>query len=73
MSTQALTLVQKAVKGNAAPKPAKRVLKQRDTDEAATRAMKDHFPKFSALDTDVRLVNGATLRERLSRPFVTAV
>ena len=67
MSGQQLTLMQRALEGNESSKPSRRVLKQRDTDEAASRVIKDRFPKSTALDAAICLVNGVTLLQQLSK------
>ena len=59
--------MQSAPKSNAVAKVARRVLKQRDTDEVADRAIKEHFPKFTSFDTDVRLVHALALREQFPK------
>lgn len=49
-----------------ASKPAKRRrLGRRSTDEAAARALAEHFASASQVDTDLVTVKGQTLRERI--------
>ena len=45
----------------------RRPKKKPDTDEQVETAMKAHFSEWSTIDTDVRIVNGFTLRERMSK------
>lgn len=43
-----------------------KALRRRDTDEAVQKSIRDTFPKFDHLRTDVVLHEGVTLRERLT-------
>ena len=52
--------------GSAAKKvPARRRVQRRDSEEAADRAIQEHYPTFTRMQTDVVRIDGLTLRERV--------
>ncbi len=60
------SLLYKTLRGESAP-VIRRKLQKRDTDEQVEASMKKHFAEWSAIDADIRLVNGMTLRERMCK------